>query len=62
MSKDDDLVGKSKSLLFLPLPHAMVKAPNCTECQESRALSPPCGLPWWLSGKESTWPVQETWV
>lgn len=41
MSKDDDLAGKSKCLLFASLPHPTVKTPSCTACQESRALSPP---------------------
>lgn len=38
MNKDDNLVGKSKCLLFPSPPHPMVKTPSCTERQESRIV------------------------
>lgn len=38
MSKDDNVVGKSKCLLCPSPPHPMVKTPSCTERQESRVL------------------------
>lgn len=38
MSEDDNVVGKSKCLLFPSTPHPMVKTPSCTEPQESRVL------------------------
>lgn len=45
MSGADQLVGKSRCLLFPSPPHPGVKTASWTECQGSRAPSPPARVP-----------------